>query len=198
MAAPETPQTPGAAPAPPATAPPLSSLMPATGAPAAGSAAPPPLVTMPAITPAGPPVPGGPARVSFLPANAVDTQLSQNFKVSLYAENVRDMISAAGHLQYDPRILRITNITAGDLPQKTGSALQPSKNILNDTGTADFSVSRAPNDGGASGSGNLFTVEFQAVGRGNTSLTLSGVSLGGLGGQTIPSNTPPALAVNVR
>ena len=170
--------------------------MPSTGAPAAGAAAAP--VTMPAINPAGPPVPGGPARVSFLPANAVDTQLSQNFKVSLYAENVRDLISAGGHLQYDPRILRITNITAGDLPQKTGSALQPSKNILNDSGTADFSVSRAPNDGAASGSGNLFTVEFQAVGRGNTSLTLSGVSLGGVGGQTISSNTPPALAVNVR
>jgi len=189
MVAPETPQGSGAAPAPPATAPPLSSI-PTTTAPA--------MTTQPAVSPAGPPVPGGPARVSFLPANAVDTQLSQAFTVTLYAENVRDLISAGGHLQYDPRILRITNITAGDLPQKNGSALQPSKNILNDTGTADFSLLRAPNEGGASGSGNLFSIVFQAVGRGNTSLTLSGVSLGGVGGQPIPSNTPPALAVNVR
>jgi hypothetical protein len=178
----------GAAPAaPPATAPPLSSL-PSVAAPPA--TAPP--------TPAGPPVPGGPARVSFLPANSVDTQLSQAFTVQLYAENVRDLTTAAGHLQYDPRILRITDIKAGDLPQKNGSVLQPSKNILNDAGTADFSISRGPNDGGASGSGNLFSIVFQAVGRGNTSVAVSGVSLAGVNGQAINSNSPPALAVNVR
>jgi hypothetical protein len=118
--------------------------------------------------------------------------------VALYAENVSDLISAAAHMQYDPRILRITNIGAGDLPQKNGSVLTPSKNILNDTGAADFSVSRGPNDGGVSGSGNLFSIVFQAVGRGNTSVTVSGMSLTGSTGAPIQSNTPPALTVNVK
>ena len=113
-------------------------------------------------------------------------------------QNVRDLISAGGHLQYDPHILRITNIAAGDLPQQNGSALQPSKNILNDSGTADFSLSRAPGDGATSGTGNLVSIVFQAVGRGNTSIALSGLALAGPNGQPVASNTPPALAVNVR
>jgi hypothetical protein len=124
--------------------------------------------------------------------------LSQAFTVALYAENVSDLISAAGHLQYDPRILHINNIGVGDLPQKNGAVLTPSKNILNESGSADFSVSRGPNDGGVSGSGNLFSIVFQAVGRGNTSVTVSGMSLAGSTGQPIQSNTPPALAVNVK
>src|SRR5581483_8449034 len=106
--------------------------------------------------PAGPPSPGGPARVSFLPPN-VDTQLSSAVTVTVFAENVADLVSLGAHLQYDPRILRINNIVAGDLPQKNGAQLTPSKNILNDSGQADVSVSRGPNDGGVSGSGGLFS-----------------------------------------
>jgi hypothetical protein len=116
---------------------------------------------------------------------------------------VADLVSAAAHLQYDPKILRINNIVAGDLPQKNVAPLQPSRNILNDSGQADVSVSRAPADGGASGSGGLFTIVFQAVGRGNTSVTVSGIALNGAAanaapGQRIPSNTPPPLTVNVK
>jgi general secretion pathway protein D len=182
--------------APPATAPPMNQA--AGPARLPGPPATAPAMAPPAPVPAGPPVPSGPARIGFLPANGVDTQLSQAVTVSLYAENVTDLLSAAAHLQFDPRILRITNIGAGDLPQKNGSALQPSKNILNDSGAADFVVSRGPADGGVSGSGNLFSIVLQAVGRGNTSLTVSGISLTGSTGQPIPSNTPPALVVNVR
>ncbi|HVW86270.1 MAG TPA: secretin N-terminal domain-containing protein [Bryobacteraceae bacterium] len=177
---------------PPSTAAPPATAPPATAPPATA----PPATAPPA--PAGPPAPGGPARVSFLPGASVDTQLNQPVTVSLYAENVSDLISAAAHLQYDPRILRINNILAGDLPQKNGTQLQPSKNILNDTGAADVSVSRGPNSGGVSGSGNLFTIVFQPVGRGNTSVSVSGFSLRGSTGQPIQSNTPTALSVNVR
>jgi general secretion pathway protein D len=178
--------TPGPA-GPPATAPPLNANLQASPANA------PPANVIPVNAP-----PAGPARVSFLPGAGIDTQLGQQVTVSLHAENMRDLASAAAHLQFDPRILRITNITAGDLPQKNGASLQPSKNILNDTGTADFSVSRAPDSGGATGTGDLFSIVFQAVGRGNTSVKLSGMSLGNPAGQPIASNTPPELVVNVR
>jgi len=59
-------------------------------------------------------------------------------------------------------------------------------------------VSRAPDTGGASGAGDLFSIVFQAVGRGNTSVKLSGMSLSNPAGQPIASNTPPELVVNVR
>lgn len=168
------------------------------------TAPPPPPTTVPltpAVTappaPAGPPSPGGPARVSFLPGDAVNTQLSQAVTVTLYAENVADFIAATAHLQYDPKILRINNILAGDLPQKNGVQLQPAKNILNDTGSADMSITRGP-EGGVSGAGGLFSIVFQAVGRGNTSVSVSNVSLNSSSGQQILSNTPPPLTVNVQ
>jgi general secretion pathway protein D len=174
---------------PPATAPPATAP-PATAPPAT---APGPVTAVPP----GPPPAGGPARVSFLPP-AIDTQLSSAVTVTLYADNVTDLISAATQLRYDPRILRINNIVAGDLPQRNIAAMEPSKNILNDSGQADMSVSRGPNDGGISGAGGLFTVVFQAVGRGNTTVTASSVSMTASTGQPINTTAPPPLVVNVK
>jgi general secretion pathway protein D len=177
--------TPASAPpatAPPATAPPITA---------------PPITAPVTAVPPGPPAAGGPARVSFLPPT-VDTQLSSAVTVTLYADNVNDLISAAAQLRFDPRILRINNIVAGDLPQRNITAMEPSKNILNDSGQADMSISRGPNDGGISGAGGLFTVVFQAVGRGNTNVTVSSVTLNASTGQPINTTAPPPLVVNVK
>jgi general secretion pathway protein D len=179
--------TPGGGPpatAPPATAPPT----PIT-----------PLATAPVITstPPGPPQAGGPARVSFQPAT-MDSALGSAVTVTLYGDNITDMISAALQLKFDPKILRINNIVAGDLPQRNTGAMEPSKNILNDSGSADMSLSRGPNDGGISGAGGLFTVVFQAVGRGNTTVSVSSVSLTASTGQPINATAPPPLVVNVK
>jgi hypothetical protein len=56
-------------------------------------------------------------------------------------------------------------------------------------------LSRPPGEG-ASGSGGVFTIVFQAVGRGNTSVSVSSVSMNSHAGP-IASNTPPPLVVNV-
>lgn len=127
----------------------------------------------------------------------ITTPLNSAVFVTLYGDNINDMISAAAQLRYDPRILRINNITAGDLPQRNISPLTPSKNILNDSGQSDMSVSRGPQDGGISGQGGLFTVEFQAVGAGTTNVSVASVSLTASTGQPINSVAPPPLVVNV-
>ncbi|MDP9054933.1 MAG: cohesin domain-containing protein, partial [Acidobacteriota bacterium] len=170
---------------PPVTAPPVT-------------APPAPPATAPAIIPSppGPPQAGGPARVSFQPAT-VNTQLSSAVTVTLYGENISDMVSAAAQLRYDPKILRINNIVAGDLPQRNTGPMEPSRNILNDSGSADVSVSRGPGDGGISGAGGLFTVVFQAVGRGNTNVSAPSVGLTASTGQPINAIAPPPLVVNV-
>ncbi len=181
------------APAPQATAPALP------GPPATA----PPLLAPPATAPLIPPATApaaGQARISFRPAT-VDTQLSSTIDVTVYGENITDMTSAAAQLKYDPRMLRINNIVAGDLPQRGIAAdarAEPSKNILNDSGQADMAVNRGPNGGGISGGGGLFTVVFQAVGRGNTSISVSSVSLAGSNGQPIQAAAPPPLVVNVK
>lgn len=173
------------APAPPATAPPVG-----------------PPATAPAVAlgvPPGVPV-GGAPRISFDPPT-VDTQLSSAITVTIRGDNVTDLNTAAAQVRYDPRILRINNIVAGDLPQRgiaPAARTEPSKNILNDSGQADMSMSRGPAAGGISGGGGLFTVVFQAVGRGTTNVSLSSISLSSPRGQAIVAAPPPPLVVNVK
>ena len=117
--------------------------------------------------------------------------------MTLSGDNIPDMISAAAQIKYDPGILRVNNILAGDLPQRNTPPLTPTRNVLNDSGQTDMSVSRGPTAGGISGSGGLFTIIFQAVGRGNTSVTVPTVSLTGSTGQPIATVAPQPLVVNV-
>lgn len=188
------PPTVGALPGPPATAPPFvgpASVTPPNPRPA-GTAPPNPAV---GIAPAT----GGTARISFAPANT-EAQLNSTVTISLAGDNISNLASVAAQLRYDPRILRINNIVAGDLPRQglaPGAPLEPSKNILNDSGQADMSISRGT-AGAISGAGGLFTVVFQAVGRGDTTVAVSAVSLTGGNGQAMGANTPPPLAVSVK
>ncbi len=187
-----------AAGSPPATAP-LATAPLVTAPLAAPPATAPPLARPPATAPPNTVPAGGNARISFAPGTA-ETQLNSTLTVTLSGDNVTNLTAATAQLRYDPRILRINNIVAGDLPQRglaPNAALEPSKNILNDTGQADMSVSRGP-AGAVSGAGGLFTVVFQAVGRGNTTVSISAVSLTGPNGQAMGASTPPPLVVNVK
>jgi len=60
------------------------------------------------------------------------------------------------------------------------------------------SVSRTPGTPGVSGSGGLFSITFQAIGAGNTSVVVSNVTLNSSTSQPIPSNLPAPLTVTVK
>ncbi len=181
---------------PPATAPPVGGP-PATAPPNAAFGVAP--ATAPGTTPGAVSGTAGTARISFSPATTA-AQLNATVTVTLAGDNINNLASVAAQLRYDPRILRINNIVAGDLPRQglpPGAPLEPSKNILNDSGQADMSISRGA-AGGVSGAGGLFTVVFQAVGRGDTTVAVSAVSLTGANGQLMGANTPPPLAISVK
>ena len=189
----------GSSAAPPATAP-ATGTAPPTAPPSTAPIAAPglPPATAPPDSAAPPPPDPGAARVSFLPGSSVTTQLSQSITVTIYAENVKDLVQASAKLQFDPRILRISNIVAADLPQRDGVQVQPARNILNDSGTAEVSFARAPGAPGVSGAGGLFSIILQAVGRGNTSITVPGLTLGAANGTPFAVGAPPPLVVNVQ
>lgn len=126
------------------------------------------------------------------------TSVNGAMTVNLYAENVNDLLSASAHIQFDPKVLRVTNISPGDLTQRNAPALQPSRNILNEVGSADVSISRGPGTPGVSGSGGLFSITFQAVGAGATSVMVSNVTMNSSTSQPIPSNLPSPLTVVVK
>jgi hypothetical protein len=134
--------------------------------------------------------------LSFLPAQA-SVDLSSALSVTLRAENAANLNSVMAQLKFDPKVLRINNVTAGDLIQQTGPPLTPSKNILNDTGDATVTIARDPTGPGVSGSGGLVTIIFQAVGKGTTTVALQQITLRNAGGQPIGSNSP-SLTVTVK
>jgi general secretion pathway protein D len=169
------------------------------GGPAPSAGAPP--VTAPATAPQapqpsapGPPAP--PATISFLPVQAT-ADLGSALTVTLRAENATELKSLLAQLKFDPKVLRINSVAAADLIQQTGPPLTPSKNILNDTGDATVTIARDPAGPGVSGSGGLFTVVFQAVGKGTTTVALQQLTLRAVGDRSIPSNTP-SLTVTVK
>jgi general secretion pathway protein D len=186
---------------PPVTAP----VTPAVTAPVATQPvqAVPPAPTPQAVPPVPdappPPRPAGPpglARITFQPPNALDLNLSQIKTVTIYAENVNEMTQVSASLQFDPKIIRVFNVTPGDLLERTGKGGQMLKNILNDTGIVQAGLPVA--DGNpVSGAGALFQVSLQAVGRGETLLTPITVMLNSANGP-IPATRPSAVVVNVK
>jgi general secretion pathway protein D len=181
--------------APPATAPPATAP-PATAPPATAPASATPMnipgLTVPPVNPLGMVAPrgAGAARIMLQPT-ASTASLNSALSMTIYAENVTNLAEVNAQLQYDPQILRITNIVAGDLPGRNIPPPEVSKTVGDDTGRAEMRVARGANTA-ISGSGSLFTVLFQAVGRGNTSVTVTSVGIGGPAGPVAATMPAPA------
>ncbi len=176
----------------PATAPPASAP-PATAPPATA----PPLgirgMNAPPMAAPAPPV-GGPARIALQPSTST-AKLNAAVTMTVYAENVVNLADVAAQLQYNPKILRVTNITLGDLPGRNLAPPELTKNVLDDVGRADMRVSRGSNGGTISGSGSLFTIVFQAIGTGNSAVTLSSFALRNADGPAAASTPSPASVI---
>ena len=85
----------------------------------------------------------------------------------------------------------------GKLLASDGQQVAFSKNVLNDTGEATVNVSRFPTTGGITGSGSIVTLVFQAVGHGDTVITVPQLVLRNSQSQPILTASPQ-LAVTVK
>jgi general secretion pathway protein D len=174
-----TPPTPQASPqaqlTPPATAPPV------------------PQPTTPAVAP---PPAAAPVSATFTPTQT-ELSVGATVPISIQVNNVNDLAALQMSLKFDPKILHINNLTSGDLIKRNGPDLMPSRNILNDSGTATIGLVRDPSSGGVSGSGAVLTIVFQAVGKGATTVTAPQFTMTGAAGQSIPTSAP-VLTINVK
>ena len=183
--APRTGQTAPARPAPPAGG--TVTVPPVTAPPAA---APPPNAAPPANR-----APGA-ARIFFQPPQ-VDTTLSSSVTVAVAVSGADDAAGAPMQIQFDPKILRLNDITLGDLMTQGGQEPALTKNILNDAGAATVQLARPAGASGASGDGVLVNLNFQAVGRGTTSITIPNLTVFNSQGQPGLSGSPQ-LTVNIQ
>jgi len=153
--------------------------VPPAAAPGAPPAAPAPETTPPA----------GNARVLFLPAQ-VETRVSNPVSVSLMLEGGADVASAPLQIQFDPRILRLTDVVRGDFLASDGQQPIFTKNIMNDAGTATIQLNRQPGTPGVNGGGVLVNLQFQAVARGMTVVNVPGLMVRNSQGQPVATGNP--------
>ena len=161
-----------------------------------------PLAAQATAPPVPPPNPGaqppqaGNAGVKFVPGQA-SVQINGTVTVSLMVDNASDLASTPMQVRFDPKILRLNDVARGNLLASDGQQVAFSKNVLNDSGEATINVSRFPATGGVSGSGSIVTLVFQAVGRGDTVVTVPQLSLRNSHSQSILTASPQ-FAVSVK
>lgn len=146
----------------------------------------------PATVPVAPAVPGGAIRLSFVPPT-VQALVSAPVVVGLQVDNASDLAGVPIKVQWDPKILRLNQVTpAGLLAQPGGNP--PSLDIRNDAGDASIDMSRAA---GVNGSGLLMQFNFTAVGKGTSTLSVTQISLRNSQQKPI-SVSAPSLPVTVQ
>jgi general secretion pathway protein D len=153
-ALPPTPPDPGLFPSQPAVLPPNQTPGQTPAQPQAQPAA-----------PAGPPI-----SMSVVPANANQT-VGSTFQVAVMLNNARDLYSVPIQLQFNPSVLQLVNVDAGDLLGRDGQAVAI---VHRDEGNGlvTISTSRPPNVAGVNGQGSVATLTFQATAAGDSNLAL--------------------------
>ena len=87
------------------------------------------------------------------------------------AAEARDLYSVPLQLQFNPAVLELVNVDAGNLLSRDG---QPVSIVHRDEGNGlvTISTSRPPNVQGISGQGSVATLTFKAVAAGDSNLSL--------------------------
>jgi general secretion pathway protein D len=136
--------------APPAVKPPDAQPQPqSTPAPGAGN---------------GPPI-------SFTVVPPTSSQaVGSTFQVAVMLGNGHDVFSVPLQMKFDPAVLQLVNVDAGNFLGNDGQAV--SLVHREDNGLVAISSIRPPNTPGVSGSGNLCTLTFKAVAAGDSTLSL--------------------------
>ena len=147
--------------------------------------APPKVETPPVKSEVPAPAAPGQARISFSPAS-VQVAAGSPVNVTIQVENGADVFSGAPiRIKYDPSKLRLNDMSAGDLLARGGVTVSAVKDIRNDAGEATMTVARAPGSPGVSGSGAIVTLNFVAVGKGASAVTLDSSTLKNSQGQPV-------------
>jgi general secretion pathway protein D len=141
-------------------------------------------------------VTAGSARVYFAPALATANQ-SESITASVFIDGGTDVASAPMQIQFDPKYLRLNDVSLGDFFSRDGQPPVFTKNILNDTGVAVIQLNRPPGSPGVGGSGTLVTLNFQAVAPGTAVVIIPHLAVRNSQG-TVLSNSTPQFAVTVK
>ena len=94
------------------------------------------------------------------------------FQVSIVAMNAHDLFAVPLQIQFDPKVLSLVNVDAGDLLGKDGQSVAL---VHRDEGNGAVTISatRPPGTKGVDGQGSICTLTFKAIGPGDSTLALT-------------------------
>ena len=164
-------QTPPTAPAPP---PPVGALPPAGVAPPRDPTA------APAPSPS---VPAPPAAQITVTAPQEFRTAGGPYTVPLAVANASRLSMITLTVTFNPAVLRVRNVQEGTFMRQGGVTATFTPRIDVATGRVDIAVARSGDQAGASGSGLLAALLFDAVGPGNSLIQVSGVASNPEGGR---------------
>ncbi len=152
-------------------APPIPGVTPNAGAPPAQAQA---------QAPAGPPV-----TLTVVPASANQT-VGSTFQVAVMLGNGKDIYSVPLQMQFNPAVLELVNVDAGDFLGRDGQAVAI---VHRDEGNGlvTISTSRPPGATGVSGQGSVCTLTFKAIAAGDSNLGLVKVGAHNSAQATLPA-----------
>jgi len=138
----------------------------------------PPTAASPAATQAQPQIqpqpqtPNGipPVSLSVVPADSSQT-VGSTFQVAVMLGNGHDIASVPIQLQFNPAVLQLVNVDAGDFLSRDGQAVAIAHRDEGN-GLVTISTSRPPNAAGVNGQGSVATLTFKATAAGDSSLAL--------------------------
>jgi general secretion pathway protein D len=139
---------------------------------AAAKPAEPPPVTGETAAPTGN-VPSGTAMtpLNLSVVSPAQTQVGSTFQVTVRASNAHDLFGVPLQMQFDPKVLSLVNVDAGNLLGRDGQAVALTHRD-DGNGAVTMSLSRPPNTPGINGDGPLCVLTFKAIAPGNSSLAL--------------------------
>jgi general secretion pathway protein D len=107
----------------------------------------------------------------------VQVPVGSPVNLNVQLDGAVDAFSASPiRVKWDPAILRLNDITPGDLLSGDGNQATSVKDIRNDVGEASISIARRPG-AGVNGAGTVATLNFVAVGRGAGAVAVTEINL---------------------
>ncbi|MHB1023767.1 MAG: cohesin domain-containing protein [Acidobacteriaceae bacterium] len=115
-----------------------------------------------------------PASMTITPVNATQA-VGSTFQMAVTMSGAHDVASVPMQVKFDPKVLALVNVDAGDMLSKDGQAVAL---VHRDDGNGNLvlTASRPPGVAGVNGQGTVCILTFKAIGPGNATVALTRVA----------------------
>jgi hypothetical protein len=111
--------------------------------------------------------------------------------VSLVIDGGSDVTSAPMLIQFDPKVLQLSDVAVGAFLSADGQQPVFAKNVMNETGQATIQLNRLPGKPGVTApTGTLVTLTFQAIAKGDAVVSAPNLTVRNSQGAPVATGSP--------